>query len=148
MSDWGASLNAVQVSMGGDRIRGKDLLEACWATAHSGDHAQRCVVAHYLADRQDALDDEIRWDGIALSECQHVGETDLATNGIASAAGLAPSLHLNLGDGYARRGDLAAARRELTAGLACFAALGDDGYGTMIRKCLAGLAERLSKGGS
>ena len=106
------------------------------------------MVAHYLADLQDNLDDAIRWDETALSAYQHVGETDLAAIGIASAAGLAPSLHLNVGDGYARRGDLAAARRELDAGLACVAALGDDGYGTMIRKGLAGLAERLNDDGS
>jgi hypothetical protein len=145
MSDWEGILHAVQVSMGGDRSRGKELLEACWTTAHSDDHAQRCVVAHYLADLQDDLDDEIRWDAAALSEYRHVGGTDLAAVGISSAAGLAPSLHLNLGDGYARRGDLSAARRELDAGLACVAALGDDGYGTFIRKGLAGLAERLNK---
>ena len=148
MSDWEGILNAVQVSMGGDRIRGKDLLAACWASTDNDDHAQRCVLAHYLADLQDNLDEEIRWDETALSEYQHVGETGLAAIGIASAAGLAPSLHLNVGDGYARRGDLSAARRELDAGLACVATLGDDGYGTMIRKGLAGLAERLNQDGS
>jgi hypothetical protein len=132
----------------GDCVRGKDLLEACWASTESDDHAQRCVVAHYLADLQDALDEELRWDETALSEYQHVGETDLSAVGIASAAGLAPSLHLNVGDGYARRGDLAAARRELDAGLACVAALGDDEYGTMIRQGLTGLAGRLNKIGS
>lgn len=134
--------------MGGDRSRGKDLLEECWAVTQGEDHAQRCVVAHYLADLQDDLDEEIRWDETALRAYQHVGETDLAAIGIASASGLAPSLHLNLGDGYARRGDVWAARRELDAGLACIAALGDDGYGTMIRKGLAELAKRLSEGGS
>ena len=69
--------------MGGDRSRGKELLEACWTTAHSDDHAQRCVVAHYLADLQDDLDDEIRWDAAALSEYRHVGGTDLAAVGIS-----------------------------------------------------------------
>jgi hypothetical protein len=43
---------------------------------------------------------------------------------------------------------VSAARRELDAGLAGIAALGDDGYGTMIRKGLAELAKRLSEGGS
>ena len=148
MADWEGILNAVQVSMGGDRSKGRELLEACWAHTHSEDHAQRCVVAHYLADLQDDLDDEIRWDDAALSAYEHVSETGLAAVGIASAAGLAPSLHLNLGDGYARRGDLSAARRELDAGLAFAAALGDGGYGTMIRKGLAGLAERLNADGA
>jgi hypothetical protein len=49
--------------------------------------------------RQDDPDDELRWDETALSKRQQVGETDLAALGIASVAGLAPSLQLNLGDG-------------------------------------------------
>jgi hypothetical protein len=107
----------------------------------------RCVLAHYLADVQDDLEDEIRWDESALRDYQLVGDGDLAAIGIPSAAGLAPSLHLNLADGYFCRGDLSAARQELDAGLASVGALGDDGYSAMIRKGLSGLEVRLSEQG-
>lgn len=145
MSDWERVVEAVQVAVGGDRIKGRALLEACWASLSGGDHAKRCVLAHYLADVQDDLEDEIRWDESSLRDFLLVGDGDLAAIGIPSAAGLAPSLHLNLGDGYLRRGDLSAARQQLDAGLACVGALGDDGYAAMIRQGLAGLEGRLSE---
>jgi hypothetical protein len=147
MPDWESVIHAVQVALSGDRSEGRGLLDACWASTASGDHAKRCVLAHYLADVQDDLEDEIRWDASALRDHQLVGDGDLAAIGIPTATGLAPSLHLNLGDGYLRHGDLSAARQELDAGLASVGALGDDGYSAMIRKGLSGLEERLSEQG-
>ena len=148
MSDWERVIHAVQAALSGDRSEGRGLLEACWASTDGEEHAKRCVVAHYLADVQDSLEDEIRWDESALRDYQSVGEDDLTAIGIPSASGLAPSLHLNLGDGYLRRGDLSAAREELDAGLECVGTLGDDGYSAMIRKGLSGLAERLNERGA
>lgn len=145
MAEWERVLSAVQVSLGGDPVEGRRLMEAAWTSTSETDHAQRCVLAHYLADVQDSLDEEIRWDETALAEFPHVGDDELAPIGIASAAGLAPSLHLNLGDGYLRRGDTAAARRELDAGVASLDALGDDGYAQLIRSGLDRLAERLDQ---
>lgn len=143
MQEWEGVRHAVEVALAGDRGDGRAPLEACWADVDDTDHALRCVVAHYLADVQDDLVDEIRWDESALRHFASVGDDDLAAIGIPSAAALAPSLHLNLGDGYLRRGDLPAARRELQAGLACAGALGEDGYAAMIGRGLAGLADRL-----
>lgn len=147
MAGWEDVVAAVQVALTGDRDEGRAELDAAWASTAPDDHAQRCVLAHYLADLQDDLDDEIGWDESALAEFAHVAEGDLAAIGIPSASGMAPSLHLNLGDGYLRRGDLAGARRELDAGLAAADALSDDGYGALIRQGLDGLAERLGQRG-
>ena len=58
---------------------------------------------------------------MALSEHAHVADEDLAPLGIQSAAGLAPSLHLNLGDGYLRQGRVDAAGVQLAAGLEAWA---------------------------
>ena len=112
MTAWEDIVGAVQLSLGGQRERGRRQLEACWSGTVPDDHAQRCVLAHYLADTQDDLDDEIGWDETALHEFAHVGEHELSTIGIASAAGLAPSLHLNLG---ARRRHRARPRRPRTS---------------------------------
>lgn len=105
----------------------------CWEKAPIGDHPQRCVLAHYLADLESDLDREIAWDERALAEHAHIGDGELAHVGISSALGMKPSLHLNLGDGYLRRGDKTLAWEQLEAGLDCAHALKPDGYGVMIR---------------
>ena len=140
---WDDTLAAVTLALGGDRTGGLEALTECWAATDPSDHAQRCVLAHYLADLQDSLEDEIAWDEAALRSFAGVLDADLAPLGIPSAAGLAPSLHLNLGDGYARRGDLDAARAQLDAGLSAAGVLPDDGYGAMVRGGLDRLRERL-----
>lgn len=118
-----------------------------WADLAPAEHAQRCVLAHYLADVHDDLDDEVAWDERALAAYESVGEHDLAAIGIPSAACFAPSLHLNLGDGYLRQGRPVDARRELESGRAAEDALGDDGYAHMIRSGLDGLQSRLEAHG-
>ena len=143
MTTWEQVLEAVQTTLQGDRDRGRTLMDDAFRGAD--DPAQRCVLAHYLADVQESLDAEIAWDERALAEFPNLAPDDLAPIGIPSAAALAPSLHLNLGDGYLRRGDAAAARRELDAGIASLDALGDDGYAQLIRSGLDRLAERLDQ---
>jgi hypothetical protein len=145
MTEWDLILDAVALSQTGERVGARSALDRCWSGTDDADHAQRCVLAHYLADVQDTLDDEIGWDEVALQHHGHVTDDDLVPVGIASAAGLAPSLHLNLGDGYLRRGDLAAARAQVDAGRAAVGALGDDGYGAFIRQGLERLDERVAR---
>ena len=91
------------------------------------------MLAHYLADREPELADEVAWDEVALREHALVADDALAAIGIPSARAMAPSLHLNLGDGYLRQGRVEEARVQLEAGLAAVDALGDDGYGAMVR---------------
>lgn len=143
MSDWNEIITAITAVLEGDSTTGAPRLRALWAASDPGEHAQRCVLAHYLADLETDLDDEVRWDERALEEFAHLREADLAPVGIVSAAGLAPSLHLNLGDGYLRQGHPARARKQLDLGRAAVGALGDDGYGVMMRKGLDGLSTRL-----
>ena len=116
MTDWEQVKSAVQLSMTQGSAQGRDALLDCWrATAH-GDHAYRCVIAHYLADLQSSLDDEVAWDQRALVEHAFLTDEDLAPVGINSTADMAPSLHLNLGDGYLRQGRLSDA---LITGFLC-----------------------------
>ncbi len=143
MTSWDEITQAIGIALSGERERGKELLQNCWSATGQEDHAQRCVIAHYLADTHDDLGHEVDWDERALSEHTHVNDQDLAPIGIPTARGLAPSLHLNLGDGYLRQGHLEHAQKQLAAGLAHTDALSDDGYGAMIRKGLTGLQERI-----
>ena len=143
MTDWQHITSAVGCALAGDMQRGRDALSDCWEGTTEADHAQRCVIAHYLADLQSALDEEVRWDEVALSEFAHVADEDLAPVGIPSAVGLAPSLHLNLGDGYFRQGRVAAARAQLQAGMQSRSDLPADGYGALIRSGLDRLEKRV-----
>lgn len=142
-SSWDQITAAVGLALGGARTEGAAELRRCWESTGADEHAQRSVLAHYLADLEADLDDEVAWDERALGEFSHVGDGDLAAIGIARADGLAPSLHLNLGDGYLRQGLVAQAQAQLAAGLARQDALADDGYGAMVRSGLARLADRI-----
>lgn len=143
MSDWERVTSAVALALSEDSTGGHDTLSDCWSATTEADHAQRCVIAHYLADLQASLDEEVRWDERALSEHAQVADVDLAPVGIASAAGLAPSLQLNLGDGYLRQERVDTARAQLDAGMQARNVLPIDGYGSLIRSGLDRLEERV-----
>ena len=144
MTTWAEITEAVTFALGGDKPEGRRRLLACWEDTAPDDHAHRCVLAHYLADTESALDAEIAWDEAALAAHAGVRDEDLAPLGIVSARGFAPSLHLNLGDGYLRRGEPEAARAQLELGLAGAGTLGADGYGAMIRAGLENLGTRIA----
>ena len=86
MTDWGDITDAIGLALGGEKQQGRDALADCWAATADTDHAQRCVIAHYLADLQPTLDDEVAWDETALSEHAHVVDEDLAPVGMTSAS--------------------------------------------------------------
>ncbi len=142
---WDEVTAAVARALSGDRTGGRRDLLDLWDRTAPARAAQRCVLAHYLADLEDDLAAEVAWDERALAAYPDVGETELAAIGIPSAAGLAPSLHLNLGDGYRRQGRADDARQQLDRGVLAVHALSDDGYASMIRGGLERLAERLAQ---
>lgn len=144
MVTWEEITAAVGLTLSGAREEGGAALKRCWDQTAEGNHAERCVLAHYLADLEFDVSDEVVWDEQALANFAHVDDEDLAVLGIASARGLAPSLHLNLGDGYLHQGRLQEARAQLAAGLAHQDALADDGYGALIRNGLQDLSARIT----
>ena len=143
MTQWRGVVEAVTVALGGDRVRGRVLLEEAWDLTGPDDVAQRCVLAHYLADVQDDVEHEVAWDERALAAFATVADADLAPVGIEHAAGMAPSLHLNLGDAYLRQGRVDDAAAQLERAEGTLGALADDGYGALVRRGVAGLADRL-----
>jgi hypothetical protein len=145
MLDWTSVLAAVGEAQTGDRTAGRNGLLACWARSSRADHTYRCVLAHYLADLQESLDDEVAWDQVALEESAHLHGDALTAVGIPDVAGLAPSLHLNLGDGYLRQGRVGEATEQLRQGQAMVGVLTDDGYGRMIRDGLTRLEARVAQ---
>lgn len=144
MSEWTRIIEAAGLAQGPGQAAGRALLLECWESTSPVEHARRCVLAHYLADTETDLDAEIAWDVRALEEHRFMADADLAPLGIGSAAGFLPSLELNLADGYHRRGEPDRAREHLDRGRAAVDALGDDGYGTMIRRGLDALERRMA----
>lgn len=145
MTRWDSITTAIATTLSGDRARGRRALLASWEATGDTDHAQRCVLAHYLADLQPHLDDEVAWDERALAAYSGVEEHHLVPLGIPRAGMLAPSLHLNLGDGYLRQGRLDDAANQLAAGLAAGRTLGDDGYSALIHRGLSDLGRRIDQ---
>ena len=143
MIDWNPITSAVEQALRGEHEAAEALLR-CWEGTTEADAAPRCVIAHYLADLQTSLDEEVAWDEAALRAFADVDDGDLAPLGIASAEGLAPSLHLNLGDGYLRQGRPEQAREQLAMARQSEHLLPAEGYGGLIRSGLARLEDRVS----
>jgi hypothetical protein len=144
MTQWREVIEAVTVALGGERVRGRVLLEEAWDGTSASHHAQRCVIAHYLADVQDDLADEVAWDERAMAAFAGVRDADLEPVGIEKAASMAPSLHLNLGDAYLRQGRVEEAGVQLALARRSLDTLGADGYGDLVRRGVNGLAERVA----
>lgn len=145
MTSWDEITKAVGGAGAGRSDSARQALQECWDQTGRGEHAKRCILAHYLADQQDDLEAETAWDETALAEHAHVTDTDLTPTGVPSAASFAPSLHLNLGDDYLRAGNAQAAHIHLDAARDAEHLLPDAGYGAMIRGGINRLAQRLNQ---
>ena len=109
-----------------------------------GDPLHRCTLAHAMADVQYDVHEELVWDQRALAAADLLTDARVARAGLPfTAAGLYPSLHLNLSECYRKLGDLPRASEHLEQAEATVGALGDDEYGRLIRDGLEQAAGRL-----
>jgi hypothetical protein len=137
---------AVQLNHGGEREAARVLFAEIWEDigGEDGDPLHRCTLAHAMADAQDDVRQELVWDQRALAAADLLTDARLAQAGLTlSAAGLYPSLHLNLSECFRKLGDLGRAREHLRHAQDTIGALGDDEYGQMIREGLERLTEQL-----
>jgi hypothetical protein len=89
---------------------------------------------------------ELVWDRRALAAADLLTDARMAQAGVMiPAAGLYPSVHLNLSACYRKLGDLGRAREHLQQAQATIGALGDDGYAQMIREGMERLTEQLRR---
>lgn len=146
MTEWSAVLDAVQLTLSGRHELGEKALRKCWSDTTRSEHAQRCVIAHYLADLQLDVAAEVEWDERALAEFVHVSDADLAPIGVPSAMGFAPSLHLNAGDGCLRMGRVNDAWKHLEAGEQALQVMERDGYLQFIEQGLYRLRLDMTNG--
>jgi tetratricopeptide (TPR) repeat protein len=136
----------IELSQRGEREAARKLFAQVWSDVggDDGDPLHRCALAHAMADVQDDVHEELRWDLRALAAADLITDERAAEVGVETpVAGFYPSLHLNLGECYRKLGDLDQAQQHLERGRASVGSLGDDGYGKMIKAGLDRLADRL-----
>ncbi|MFN3807401.1 hypothetical protein [Asticcacaulis sp.] len=138
-------MSAIEHIHAGERSRARSELEALWSSlGKDPDALHVCVLSHFLADLQDDVLQELKWDIRALQSAGQLTDDRLREfHPSLSVAGFLPSLHLNLADAYFRSGDLESAQMHLKTCYAVEAGLSDSSYDTLTRKGIANLAARL-----
>ncbi|MFC7533272.1 hypothetical protein [Actinoplanes sp. GCM10030250] len=126
---------AVERGRAGDQAGARLALAELWETVGDhGDALHRCSIAHYLADLQESVADELLWDQRALGAVTDLSdERAQQFNTSLQVRAFLPSLRLNLADAHRRAGDFAEARHHLAAAVEDLDALPQDDYGAMIR---------------
>jgi tetratricopeptide (TPR) repeat protein len=126
--------NAFRLYCRAEVAEGRRLLEELWEELGPDKPYHRSVTAHYLADTQVELEDELMWDLRAMEAAQAVEDEPPGSSPYAAAVkAFLPSLHLNLADCYRRMGDFDKARHHAEEGAASAGVLGLDHYGQTVR---------------
>ena len=142
-------VTAVVQGQAGDRAAARRELAALWTEVEQsgGDAFHRCVIAHFLADVQDDVRDELMWDERALAAVAGVtDERAQECHPSLQVRGFLPSLYLSLADDHRRLGDAARAHEFLERARGTVDALGDDAYGGLVRSGLDNVARALAEG--
>lgn len=129
----------------GETSQGRAMLLTLWrALPPDGERLQACVIAHFLADTEAEVADELEWDLRALEAATGARDTEDGIAGSIVPETFLASLHLNVGDAYRRLGDRAQARRYALQALSRIDALPDGGYGATIAAATHRLWARLA----
>ncbi|OLR94367.1 soluble NSF attachment family protein [Actinokineospora bangkokensis] len=138
---------AVALGHAGDPDTARARLGELWdEIGPAGDAFHRCVLSHYLADLHDDPAQALVWDVRALDAAASLTDERVRDHHASlHVAGFYPSLHLNLADNFRRLGSFDAARHHLDAARERQHALGDDGYGEMIRGAIAGVGAAIER---
>lgn len=112
-----------------------------------GDPLHRVSLAHFLADLQDDVREELSWDERALAAVGDLTDERVQQHLAAMhVRGFLPSLHLNLADCHRRLGDPTRAREHLAEAERSVGALADDDYGRMMRGAMHHVRDALDAG--
>ena len=122
---------AIGLGHAGDRVAARDELERLWG--ETDDALHRCTIAHFVADLQDSVADELMWDERALAVAADLTDERAQQHDASfQVRAFLPSLHLNLADAHRRLGNVPEAHRHLAAADVDIDSLPDDDYGRLI----------------
>ncbi|QFZ21100.1 hypothetical protein [Saccharothrix syringae] len=138
---------AVGLGHAGDPTAARTRLLDLWRrTGPAGDPFHRCTLAHYLADLYDDPAEALVWDVRALDAADALTDERVRRHhDTLSVTAFYPSLHLNLADNFRRLGSFTAAGEHISAARRHEHTLGDDGYGTLIRRAIGEVAEAIDR---
>ncbi len=137
--------DAILVAQSGDHNGARTLFEAILPKIGS-DAAQNCILAHYMADVQEELEDELFWDLRSLQYLEEVkDERIVVVEATLATAEFFPSVYLNIASCYKRLGNFDESARYLSLAEESCSVLADDGYGKFIRNRIASLGEEIRK---
>lgn len=119
----------------GQPEKAKKLFNQAWEEASND--IEKLTAAHYIARHQSSVADKLKWDEIALKHAFNVKDE--------SFKGVFPSLYLNIAKCYEDLQDFANAQKNYQLALVATENLGDDGYGSMIKKGILNGIERIKK---
>jgi len=138
-------LDAVSTLHRGNRKGARRRLEEIWSQlGGAADPFHLCILAHYMADAQDDPEEELRWDGIALSIAeQSVGGGSLTAGNMLGS--LLPSLHLNVAAAYLRMDRTGECLEHVERARTAAQALPTDGYREFVGAAIEQLATRAAR---
>lgn len=117
-----------------EKASAKRELLAAWRALGEDRHAERCVLAHYLADTEDDAQAELAWDLLALEAFERCDESALSTYVLgATRASFLPSLELNVAQAYEKLGQWEEARAHAARAEEAARFLADSPLGTLTR---------------
>ncbi len=130
-----------------EKWEARSQLLAAWDALGSLQHAERCVLAHYLADTEEQAQAELDWDLRSLEALRACDDSELqACVPGATCASFLPSLELNVAQAYEKLGQWEAARAHASLAEQAARFLDDSPLGTLtkaaIERVRASLAER------
>ena len=134
-----AEINAaVTAGRAGDTDAARARLQELWdELGPAGNPFYRCVLAHHQADLFADPAEALVWDIRALDAAASITDEQVQAHQAGTqVAGFYPSLHLNLADNLRRLGSFSAAEHHIAAARRRLPALGDDTYGTLVRRAV------------
>ena len=137
--------DAIALLHSGDRAGARGRFEGIWARVSDNPSAfHECVLAHYMADAQVEIAEELSWDLRSIAAAKRCTDEDARRyqHTLAMAAFM-PSLHLNLAEDYRKLGNFECSKQHLALARESMQSLGDDGYGRMIRAGIESLGAKL-----
>ena len=132
---------AQQLALRGDREEARLAFDRLWEQLGTdANPLHRVTLAHYMADVQDATEDELEWDLRALAAADTVSRDHPAS---AAIRGLYASLHLNVASCLDKLGRHDESRHHLAEAQQAESDLSPEGYGELVRSEIAALRGRL-----